>query len=89
MEKSNVQIMHIANSDKEVTFYSLDILLAVGYRTNSLKAVDFRKWSNKILREYIVDGYVIDRNRIKENYDKFMFAVNEVKNNLYYFYKIC
>ena len=42
-EKSNVQKMHIANSDKPVKFYSLDIILAVGYRTNSKKAIEFRK----------------------------------------------
>ena len=41
-EKSNVQKMHIANSDKPVTFYSLDIILAVGYRANSARAIEFR-----------------------------------------------
>ena len=40
-EKSNMQKMHIANSDKPVSFYSLDIVLAVGYRTNSSKAIKF------------------------------------------------
>jgi hypothetical protein len=38
-EKSNMQNMHIANSDKPVTFYSLDIILAVGYRTNSRNVI--------------------------------------------------
>ena len=42
-ENSNVQKMHIANSDKPVKFYSLDIVLAVGYRTNSAKAIKFRQ----------------------------------------------
>jgi hypothetical protein len=42
-EKSNVQKMHIASSDKPVAFYSLDIILAVRYRTNSSKAIKFRK----------------------------------------------
>jgi hypothetical protein len=41
-EKSNMQKMHIANSDKPVKFYSLDIVLAVGYRTNSPRAIEFR-----------------------------------------------
>ena len=40
-EKSNVQKMHFANSDKPVKLYSLDIILAVGYRTNSAKAIKF------------------------------------------------
>ena len=42
-EKSNMQKIHIANSDKPVSFYSLDIVLAVGYRTNSSKAIKFRQ----------------------------------------------
>ncbi|WP_234393795.1 RhuM family protein [Fangia hongkongensis] len=39
--------MHIANSDKPVTFYSLDIVLSVGYRTSSSKAIKFRKWAHR------------------------------------------
>jgi len=42
-QKSSVQKMHIANSDKPVAFYSLDVILAVGYRTNSIRAIEFRK----------------------------------------------
>ena len=52
-EKSNMQKMHIANSDKPVSFYSLDIVLAVGYRTNSSKAIKFRQWATSILKNYI------------------------------------
>lgn len=64
--KRNVQKMHIANSDKPVSFYSLDIILAVGYRTNSAKAIIFRQWSNKILRDYIIKGVAINTERIKK-----------------------
>jgi len=52
IEKSNVQKMHIPNSDKPVTFYSLDIILAIGYRANSQRAIEFRKWATKILHGY-------------------------------------
>ncbi len=41
--------MHIANSDKPVKIYSLDIILAVGYRTNSSRAIKFRQWATKEL----------------------------------------
>ena len=44
-EKSNVQKMHFANSDKLVTFYSLDVIISVGYRVNSHKATQFRIWA--------------------------------------------
>jgi len=60
-EKSNVQKMHFANSDKPVKLYSLDIVLAVGYRTNSAKAIKFRQWASKILKEYLYNGYAITR----------------------------
>ncbi|MFA5454868.1 MAG: RhuM family protein [Sulfurimonas sp.] len=63
-EKSNVQKMHIANSDKPVIFYSLDIVLAVGYRTNSQKAIDFRKWATSVLKKYLTDGYAINESKI-------------------------
>ena len=56
-EKSNVQKMHIAKSDKPVKFYSLDIILAVGYRTNSAKAIKFRQWATKVLKDYVIKGH--------------------------------
>src|SRR3989344_5005446 len=60
-EKSNMQKMHNANSDKPITLYSLDVILGVGYRTNSRVAVEFRQWATKTLRSYIVDGFAINR----------------------------
>jgi len=65
-EKSNMQKMHIANSDKPVKFYSIDVVLSVGYRTNSQKAIKFRKWATKILKQYIVNGYSINTHKITE-----------------------
>ena len=65
-EKSNVQKMHIANSDKPVKFYSLDMILAVGYRTNSAKAIRFRQWATKILKQYLLDGYVLNQDKLRQ-----------------------
>ncbi|MCL1919267.1 MAG: virulence RhuM family protein [Peptococcaceae bacterium] len=48
-EKSNVQKMHIANSDKLVTFYNLDVIIAVGYRVKSQKGTQFRQWATAVL----------------------------------------
>lgn len=81
-EKSNVQKMHIANSDKPVIFYSLDIILAIGYRANSARAISFRRWATKILREHITKGYTINPVMIKKNYAEFQKAVEQVKNLL-------
>ncbi|MFZ1720390.1 MAG: virulence protein RhuM/Fic/DOC family protein [Candidatus Moraniibacteriota bacterium] len=77
--KSNVQKMHIANSDKPVAFYSLDIILAVGYRANSARAIEFRQWATKTLREHITKGYTLNRNRIGKNYDAFLKSVADIQ----------
>ena len=79
LTKSNVQKMHIANSDKPVAFYSLDIVLAVGYRANSTKAIEFRKWATKMLRQHITLGYTINRSIIAAHYDEFMKAIGDMK----------
>ena len=65
-EKSNVQKMHFANSDKPVKLYSLDIVLAVGYRTNSGKAIKFRQWATNILKNYLIKGYALNQERLKQ-----------------------
>src|SRR5258708_7273854 len=80
--KSNVQKMHIANSDKPVALFNLDIILAVGYRANSHRAIEFRKWATKTLRQYIVEGYAINRDRISRNYQQFSEAVERIKQLL-------
>lgn len=51
---------------KEVEFYSLDAIIAVGYRVSSLKATRFRQWATKILHEYIKKGFVMDDERLKQ-----------------------
>ena len=50
-EKSNLQKMQIANSDKPVAFYSLDVIISVGYRVNSIRATAFRQWATAVLKQ--------------------------------------
>jgi prophage maintenance system killer protein len=64
-EKSNVHFLHIANSDKPVKFYNLDVIISIGYRTNSLRATQFRIWATKTLKDHLVKGYTINENRLK------------------------
>ncbi len=78
-KKSNMQKMHIANSDKPVEFYSLDIILAVGYRVNSSRAINFRKWATKILKQHITQGFTINQNKIDKNRQEFLKAVEDIK----------
>ncbi len=56
-EKSNVQKMHFANSDKPVNYYSLDVIISVGYRVKSKQGTKFRQWANNVLKEYLLRGY--------------------------------
>ena len=65
-EKSNMHFLHIANSDKPVAFYSLDVIISVGYRVKSKRGVEFRRWANSILKQYILKGYAVNDNRIKQ-----------------------
>ena len=62
-----------------VQYYNLDLILSVGYRVNSKQATKFRQWATKILKSYMTDGYVINNNRIKENYDNFLKAIEDIK----------
>jgi len=78
-KKSNMQKMHIANSDKPVELYSLDIILAVGYRANSTKAIEFRRWATKILKQHITKGFTINQKIINKNRQEFLKAVEDIK----------
>jgi prophage maintenance system killer protein/prophage antirepressor-like protein len=78
-EKSNVQKVHIANSDKLISRYSLDIVLAVGYRANSSKASMFRKWATLTLKSYVTDGYVLNPETINNNFVKFSDALEKIR----------
>ena len=65
-EKSNVHFLHIANSDKSVKFYSLDVIISVGYRVKSKRGIEFRKWANSVLKQYILKGYAANEHRLEE-----------------------
>ncbi len=81
-KKSNMQKMHIANSDKPVIFYSLDVVLAVGYRVSSRRAIEFRKWATKVLRQHITKGFSINPKVVKHNYAEFQQALENIKKLL-------
>ncbi|MEI7483001.1 MAG: virulence protein RhuM/Fic/DOC family protein [Elusimicrobiota bacterium] len=70
IEKSNVQKMHIAFSDKPVKYYNLDVIISVGYRVNSSRATQFRIWATQILKKHLVDGYTVNQKRLLEHHQK-------------------
>ncbi len=63
---------------REIEFYNLDLILSVGYRVDSKIATEFRKWSNKILKQHITKGYTINKKIIGKNYQQFIKAVDEI-----------
>jgi len=86
LDKDSVcaKFAHTAKDGKvyRVQYYNLDVILSVGYRTNSGRAIQFRKWATKILRSHIIDGYTINRKRLAKNYSKFLKAVEQVRELL-------
>lgn len=64
--KSNMQKMHIANSDKPVVFYNLDVIISVGYRVKSKQGTQFRIWATSVLKDHLVHGYSLNQRRLRE-----------------------
>jgi hypothetical protein len=64
LRKSNVQNLHIASSDKPVAFYSLDVVISVGYRVKSKQGTRFRIWATQTLRDHILRGYTLNQQRL-------------------------
>ncbi|MFT6076995.1 MAG: hypothetical protein ACJA02_000443 [Myxococcota bacterium] len=59
-----MQKMHIANSDKPIELYSLDVIISTGYRVKSKQGAQFRIWATNRLKEYLVQGYTINQKRL-------------------------
>lgn len=78
-EKSNMQKMHIANSDKPVSFYNLDVIISVGYRVKSIQGTQFRQWATQRLKDYLVKGYVLNEKRLKELHYKYSDLQQAIK----------
>ncbi|RKR14481.1 hypothetical protein CLV91_0558 [Maribacter vaceletii] len=93
-EISNVQKMHIASSTKPVKFYNLDVIISVGYRVNSYKATQFRIWASSILKEYMVKGFALDDDRLKQGknlfgkdyFDELLEKIRYIRNSERRFY---
>jgi hypothetical protein len=83
-EKSNMQKMHIPNSDKPVTFYNLDVIISVGYRVKSKQGTQFRIWATNVLRDYLLKGYAINQRmeRIENNYENLSKEVSKISFQL-------
>lgn len=90
-EKSNLHFLQIANSDKPVAFYSLDVIISVGYRVKSLRGTQFRIWANKVLKEYMIKGFAMNDDLLKDptsNYfDELLKRVRDIRSSEKMFYR--
>ena len=84
-EKSNVQKIHIANSDKPVEYYSLDVIISVGYRVKSLRGTQFRIWANSVLREYLIKGFAMNDDLLKQSggsyFDELLERIRDIRSS--------
>lgn len=85
--KSNVQNLHIAFSDKPVKIYSLDVIISVGYRVKSLRGVQFRRWATKVLREYLLRGYSLNKrlDRVEEKLNEHDAHIENLQESVDFF----
>lgn len=76
-KESNMQILHNTLSKyKPTSVYSLDVIISVGYRVKSKRGVQFRQWANKVLKEYLVKGYAINKDIQIERYNELKEVVH-------------
>ena len=78
-KKSNMQFLHIPNSDKPVAYFNLDMIISVGYRVKSKTATQFRIWATNVLKNHLVKGYTINEKRLKTQAQKYQELQNSVK----------
>lgn len=75
---------HMGNDSKQryaTTYYNLDAIISVGYRVNSINATAFRRWATNVLRDYLLQGYSVNRHLIalQENMDKRMTRIEDTQ----------
>ena len=76
--ENNTQKMRVVGVNQPINIYNLNVIISVGYRVKSTAGVRFRIWATKVLREYIIKGYVINENRVIVSNDNYIELRNEV-----------
>lgn len=64
-ENNNTQKMRVVGVKQLVSFYTLDVIISVGYRVKSRRGIIFRQWANKVLKQYLLQGYAVNEKRLK------------------------
>ena len=85
LEKANnVHFLHVNGVKKPVPFYNLDVIISVGYRVKSQRGVQFRRWANKILKDYLVKGYAVNDRLRRDQLGELRQLVQVVGRTLQY-----
>lgn len=98
LEDSVIRKIRITAADGKkylTNFYNLDAIISVGYRVNSIQATHFRKWATKTLREFLVKGFVLDDERLKQGktlfgkdyFDELLERIREIRASERRFYQ--
>ena len=83
--ESNLQKMQITSSDKPIILYDLEIVISIGYRVKSKRGILFRRWANSILKQYLLNGHVINKERCiahSDNIIKINNTINDMNSRL-------
>ena len=79
---------------RNVDFYNLDAIISVGYRVNSVRATQFRQWATKVLREFAIKGYVLDKKRMENGtflgedyFERLLEEIREIRLSERHFYQ--
>lgn len=78
---NNTQKMRVDGVKQLVPFYTLDVIISVGYRVKSKRGVEFRRWANSVLKEYIIKGYAVNHNRMNQ-LNEVVRIMKRVENSL-------
>lgn len=79
--ENNTQKLRVDGVKQSVPFYTLDVIISVGYRVKSKRGIEFRRWANDILKEYIIKGYAVNHNRMNQ-LNEVIRVMKRVKNSL-------
>lgn len=80
-KENNTQKMRVDGVKQLVPFYTLDVIISIGYRVKSKRGVEFRRWANSVLKEYIIKGYAVNHNHMNQ-LNKVIRVMKRVENSL-------
>ncbi len=82
-ESSVVQLEGNIRVTRKIKIYNLDMIISVGYRVKSKRGIMFRTWANKVLKEYLIQGYYINQKRL-DKLNKVIDIQNKMLRNIYF-----